>query len=55
MDKFNSTTEGYEQAKAWLIEIGQWEYISTHGQSVDGYSIVATANTMWESFKQFEI
>ena len=38
---------GYDEAKKWLQEIGEWEYVSTHGFSTDGWSIVATANAMW--------
>ena len=39
---------GYDDAKKWLQEIGKWEYVSTHGFSTDGWSIIATANTMWD-------
>jgi len=39
---------GYEEAKKWLQEIGEWDYVSTHGFSTDGWSIVATANSMWD-------
>ena len=39
--------EGYKEAKKWLQEIGEWDYVSTHGFSADGWSIIATANVMW--------
>ena len=44
---FHPDKEGYEEAKKWLKEIGEWDYVSTHGLSTDGWSIVATANAMW--------
>ena len=47
MDKFAFTGEGYLEAQKWLQEINEWEYISTHGFSTDGYSIVNTANSIW--------
>lgn len=47
-DKFEISSLGYKEAVSWLKEIGKWEYISTHGFSVDGYSIVETANSMWK-------
>lgn len=46
--RFQYTTAGYEEAKKWLQEIGEWEYVSTHGFSTDGWSIVATANAIWD-------
>lgn len=48
MEKFESTTEGYNQAKQWLQSIGKWDEVSTTGLSVDGYSIVNTANVLWK-------
>jgi hypothetical protein len=47
MSKFALTTEGYIQAKRWLMEIGKWEEVSTRGFSTDGYTIVHTANLLW--------
>jgi len=47
--KFQLTPEGYLQAKAWLIEIGEWDRVSTTGFSTDGYSITEEANRLWES------
>jgi hypothetical protein len=44
---FPLTPEGYLDAKKWLVEIGEWDYVSTHGFSVDGWSIIDTANLMW--------
>jgi hypothetical protein len=46
--KFDYDEDGYYDAIRWLKEIGLYEYISTHGQSVDGWSIIHTANAMWE-------
>lgn len=48
MEKFPPTTEGYLAAKEWLIEIDEWKYISTHGFSVDGWSIINAANIRWK-------
>ena len=45
---FSFDTEGYCAAKKWLENIGEWERISTSGFSNDGWSIVATANDIWE-------
>ena len=48
-DKFPMTTGGYLAAKKWLKEKpGRWEYHSTHGFSVDGWSITATANFLYK-------
>jgi hypothetical protein len=52
MEKFEFTAEGYQLAKAWLIETDQWEYTSTHGFSVDGYSLVETANVLWKEYNK---
>jgi hypothetical protein len=38
---FHPDKEGYKEAN------GEWDYVSTHGLSTDGWSIVATANAMW--------
>lgn len=43
---------GYEEAKKWLIEIGEWDRVSTTGSSTDGWSIVATANVLWDKQKK---
>lgn len=45
--RFSVDADGYLEAKKWLKEIGQWEYVSTHGFSTDGYSIVEEANAIW--------
>ena len=45
--RFSYDTVGYANAVKWLKEQGKWEYVSTHGQSVDGWSIVETANVLW--------
>jgi hypothetical protein len=45
--RFSYDTVGYTNAVKWLKEQGKWEYVSTHGQSVDGWSIVETANVLW--------
>ena len=41
---FQFTSDGYIKSKAYLKEIGEWEYISTHGFSTDGWSIISVAN-----------
>jgi hypothetical protein len=41
-------TKDYDKAKAWLQEIDKWEYVNSHGFSTDGWSIIATANAMWD-------
>ena len=45
--RFSLDTEGCQEAEQWLKEIGQWGYVSTHGFSNDGYSIVEEANAIW--------
>jgi hypothetical protein len=55
MERFTFTTEGYKQAKEWLESTGKWEYISTHGFSTDGWSIIETANVMWTNEIHSEI
>jgi len=50
--RFSLDTNGYQEAKNWLKEIGQWEYVSTHGFSTDGYSIVEEANAIWNKRNQ---
>lgn len=45
---FPLTSDGYLIAKKWLQEIGKWEQVSTTGFSVDGWSIIETANWLWE-------
>lgn len=52
MNYFEFTPEGYLEAKKWLEEIGQWEYISKHGFSVDGWSIIETANSIWKKMSE---
>lgn len=48
MEQFTFDTEGYNKAKEWLIEIGEWDRISTTGFSVDGWSIIESANVLWK-------
>ena len=47
-ERFSYTNEGYLEASQWLRSTGRWEYVSTHGFSVDGYSLVLTANNLWK-------
>ncbi len=47
--RFSFDAEGYSAAQAWLKEIGEWERVSTYGFSTDGWSIVETANVIWET------
>jgi hypothetical protein len=47
-DHFPYTPEGYLKVEKYLKRIGQFEYISTHGFSVDGLSIIQEANTIWK-------
>ena len=46
--RFSYDADGYLEAKNWLKEIYQWGYISTHGFSNDGWSIIAEANAIWD-------
>lgn len=46
--RFQFTHDGYIEAEKWLKDIGVWEKVSTGGFSTDGFSIIATANSMWE-------
>ncbi|MBN9293779.1 MAG: hypothetical protein J0G96_07360 [Flavobacteriia bacterium] len=46
--RFAYDLKGYSDAVEWLKEIGEWERVSTSGFSTDGYSIIATANVIWE-------
>jgi hypothetical protein len=50
--RFPFTNEGYKEAKEWLQEIGKWESVSTSGASVDGYSIVESANSFWNKYTE---
>ena len=50
--KFQSTTEGYLEAQAWLKEIGEWDRVSTSGFSTDGWSVIAEANSIWNKLNQ---
>lgn len=45
---FSFDVEGYSDAQAWLKEIGEWGRVSTSGFSTDGWSIIETANVIWE-------
>ena len=47
VNNFSYTTKGYTKAKKWLKEVGEWEYVSTHGFSTDGWSIVDVANSIY--------
>lgn len=53
--RFPYTNEGYYQAKKWLKSINRWDEVSTTGFSVDGLSIVHTANSMYEQIHSTEI
>jgi len=46
--KFEYTVVGYTLAVKWLKQNKHWAYVSTHGQSVDGWSIIDTANSLYE-------
>lgn len=46
--KFSYDIIGYTEAVKWLKEINQYNYLSTHGQSTDGLSIIHTANSLWK-------
>ena len=46
--RFSFDAEGYSSAQAWLKEIGEWERVSTSGVSTDGWSIIETANVIFE-------
>lgn len=48
MARFEYTTEGYLEAKKYLISVGKWKDASTKGFSVDGYSVVHYANSLEE-------
>ncbi len=52
--RFPFSVMGYEQAVTWLKQIGKWggASASTHGQSTDGWSVINTANALWD--KQVE-
>lgn len=45
---FEYTTEGYLEAKKWLEDIEEWDRVSNHGFSTDGWSITYSANILWE-------
>ena len=47
MDKFLYTTNGYEEVKKWLQEINEWDRVSNHGFSTDGWSIIQSANFLY--------
>lgn len=46
-DHFSYDSEGFSSAQAWLKEIDEWERVSTSGFSTDGWSIIQTANVIW--------
>lgn len=42
---FEMTTEGYKEAKKYLEEINKLDEFLNNKTSVDGYSLIATANS----------
>lgn len=48
MEKFEFTTQGYVDAVKYLKKIKKYKYVSTHGFSTDGWSIIGTANVFYE-------
>ena len=42
----------YQEAVDFLKSIGQWEYVSTHGFSTDGWSIMAEAEAIYKRMKE---
>lgn len=51
MEKFEFTKKGYLAAQKWLKEIGEWENVSTKVFSTDGFSIVQSANYLWQRWQ----
>lgn len=49
MEKFEFTTQGYVDAVKYLKKIKKYKYVSTHGFSTDGWSIIGTANVFYEN------
>ncbi len=49
--RFPLTPEGYEAAKGWLIAVGEWDSVSTHGFSCDGLSVTEAANVLYAQRK----
>lgn len=45
---FPFTVEGYQQAKAYLKKVGRYEDFMNNGTSIDGYSLVAFANSIYK-------
>ena len=45
---FSMTREGYTAAKQYLVEIGRYEEFLNNHTSVDGYSLIAFANSIKE-------
>jgi len=43
---FAYTAEGYKKAQQFLKDIGEWGRVSTFGFSIDGWSIVQSANVI---------
>lgn len=52
-DPFTPTPEGYNVAVKFLKHIQEYDYISTHGQSTDGWSIVNEANSIFYRLAKF--
>lgn len=50
--RFEYTTEGFLDAKKYLKKVGKWKYVSTHGFSVDGWSIISEANSIYKQNEQ---
>jgi len=48
-NQFDYSIKGYEKAKKYLKKIGKWEYVSSHGSSTDGWSIVHEANSIFNN------
>lgn len=46
-DKFKVTPEGYQEAKAWLVEQDLLHLLEKE-QSTDGYTLIALANHCYQ-------
>jgi len=45
---FNMDSEGYKEAKKYLISMEEYDTFLNNRTSVDGYSLIATANSIFE-------
>jgi hypothetical protein len=45
--QFPLDEDGYEAAAKWLKSIGKWEEVISSSFSLDGWTIVETANSIW--------